>query len=119
MPRQISANFENVHYRPVSFEKQLTEFDLITMLFPFMLLDDCLKWCLPRRRFAVWHLLANAWESLRAGGCLLIVNRGHREHQAQSDLFSAAGIKPLSAYRHESLLFEYDLPRFVIVATRV
>lgn len=116
--RAHMRGLDNVRYRPAGFEKQPAQFDLITMLFPFVFLDDHLAWGLPRNSFAPRQLLAEAWSSLKPGGVLIVVNQGEDEHTAQCEMMQAAGIQPLAAYRHDSLLLQYDLARFVAVARR-
>lgn len=107
-----------VRYLPQGFHRQPNTFDLITMLFPFVFIGDHLRWGLPRPTFAPAQLLENVWASLKAGGALVIVNQGEQEHQAQREMLLAADIQPLVAFSHNSLLFQYDLPRYVLVARR-
>ncbi|MBI3764694.1 MAG: hypothetical protein HY260_22875 [Chloroflexi bacterium] len=105
-------------YLPRRFEPLPATFDLITLLFPFVFLKEHLAWGLPARLFSPVQLLADAWHSLKPGGLLVIVNQGEAEHRAQRDLLQSAAIHPLAAYRHESTLFQYDLPRWVLVVVK-
>ncbi len=103
-------------YLPQRFEAQPATFDLITVLFPFVFARDHLEWGLPRNLFSPSRLLADAWHSLKPGGVLVIVNQGQDEHETQRQMMIESGIQPSTAFRFESLLFQYDLPRFVLTA---
>ncbi|MCB9136018.1 MAG: hypothetical protein H6636_11365 [Anaerolineales bacterium] len=111
-------DLNTVQYLPQKFVKQPETFDVIMMLFPFVFIRDHLQWGLPTSLFDPVQLLKEAWDSLRPSGLLLIVNQGEQEHIAQKEMLACAGISPVSAFQHESILFEYDLPRFVLVAVR-
>lgn len=104
-------------YLPQRFETQPATFDLITMLFPFIFARDHLAWGLPHDLFSPTRLLADAWHSLKPSGLLVIVNQGQNEHETQRRIMLESGIQPSAAFRFESLLFQYDLPRFVLTAT--
>ncbi len=108
----------DVHYLPRRFERQPAAFDFVTLLFPFVFLEDHLKWGLPEPLFAPEQLLAEVWASLAPGGWLIIVNQGEAEHEVQRAMLKVAGIQPAAAFCHESLLFRYDLLRYVLVAQR-
>lgn len=112
------AGLENVNYLPHAFASQPNRFNVITLFFPFVFVRDHLEWGLPQSHFAPGQLLRDAWASLESGGLLIIVNQGEAEHNAQIELLRAASIAPLAAFRHDSLLYQYDLPRFVITARR-
>lgn len=62
--------------------------------------------------------MSAAWESVRPGGSVLIVNQGGDEHAAQLEMATALGIAVGHAARFESPLFHYSLPRFVISAQK-
>jgi hypothetical protein len=109
---------EEVHYVPSRFTRQLGKLDLITMLFPFVFLKDHLAWGLPLRRFNPVELLRDAWNSLKPGGVLVIVNQGETEHIAQRDMLLAENIQPATAFQHPSQLYQYNLIRYVMVAIR-
>lgn len=111
-------DLNTVKYFPKKFTKQPATFDVITMLFPFVFIRDHLQWGLPTSLFDPAQLLKAAWDSLRPNGLLLIVNQGEQEHQAQKEMLIRAGISPVRAFRHESILYQYDLPRFVLVAVQ-
>jgi hypothetical protein len=107
-----------VRYVPAPFSCQPGAFAAVTMFFPFVFARDHLEWGLPGRMFAPERLLVAAWDSVAPGGALLIVNQGEAEHNTQRDLLDLNGIVPAAAGRHDSLLFSYDLPRYVLVAVK-
>ena len=107
---------EDVQYIPRKFTRQPGQFQLVAMLFPFVFLKDHLTWGLPLRRFNPAQLLRDAWASLKPGGVLLVVNQGEAEHIAQRDMLLAEDIRPAAAFQHPSILYEYDLTRYVLVA---
>lgn len=109
---------QGVQLYPHGFRQQPRKFDLITMLFPFVFLEDHLKWGLPGALFDPDELLCRAWASLKPGGILVIVNQGEKEHLAQNRRLQQSGIQPLAAYEHHSLLYHYDIPRYVLAASR-
>lgn len=109
---------ETVQYVPQPFQRQPASLDLALLLFPFVFLEDHLRWGLPVHRFAPLFLLVDAWESLRPGGWLVIVNQGEAEHHAQRAMLAEAAIRPAASLRFESPLYRYDLPRYILAARR-
>jgi SAM-dependent methyltransferase len=107
---------DRVRYEPHAFTRQPATFDAVTMLFPFVFIKDHLEWGLPRGAFDPAQLLAEAWSSLKPGGVLILVNQGEAEHAAQRQMLEQQSIPVSAAFRHDSLLFQYDPPRFVLVA---
>jgi SAM-dependent methyltransferase len=112
------AGLPDATYVPAAFEPRPGAFDWVSLLFPFVFVDDHLGWGLPTRLFDPAALLAAAWDSLKPGGVLVIINQGEAEHAAQLKLLARAGIAPRAVISGESGLFDYQLPRFVVVALR-
>ncbi len=112
------AGLQGVSYIPTAFTPLAQGWDLALMFFPFVFLKDHLEWGLPQELHRPGELLAQAWESLRPGGVLLVVNQGEPENQAQQALLAAAGITPRAQFRFESPLYRYSLARCVHVAVR-
>jgi SAM-dependent methyltransferase len=109
---------DGARFLPQRFERQPETFDVVTLLFPFVFKKDHLRWGLPQAMFDPQQLLADTWRSLKRGGVMVIVNQGEDEHQAQREMMLAADVPPLAAFRHDSVLLQYDLPRFVLTARR-
>ena len=108
----------DVDYRAEPFVPEPDAFDLVSMLFPFVFRKDHDEWGLAPPLFDPERLLAGAWQSVRPGGLLIVVNQGEEEHRREGEMLAAAGIPVSAAFRHDSLLFAYDLPRLVSVAVR-
>lgn len=109
---------EKIKYIPEKFIPQPENYDLITMLFPFVFIKNHLKWGLPFRRFNPIELLRDVWDSLKPGGVLIIVNQGEAEHLAQREMLLSENIRPAAAFQHPSKLYHYKLVRHVLVATK-
>lgn len=107
-----------VEYLPGGFHPRAGYFHLITMLFPFVFVEDHLKWGLPGNLFQPLALLESVWLSVQPGGALVIVNQGEAEHAAQRGMMDQAGIPVRAAFRQDGLLFRYPLDRYVLVARR-
>lgn len=108
---------ETVVYLPQAFTRRSGQFDLVTLFFPFVFEVDHLGWGLPLAAFNPDQLMADAWNSLKAGGTLLVVNQGEAEHQAEKERFKRLIINPAAAYKHEpSQLFRYPVDRYVLAA---
>jgi SAM-dependent methyltransferase len=109
---------ENATYEPVAFQPHPAKFDLILMLFPFVFLEDHLKWGLPRSMFEPQVLLQAAWSSLKPSGYLVIVNQGEAEHKTQRKMLEMNNIQVSTSFCFETLLYQYDIPRYCIVVQR-
>jgi SAM-dependent methyltransferase len=109
---------EGAAYLPQPFYRQPGHFDLITMLFPFVFIDDALRWGLPARLFQPEYLLADAHASLKPGGLLVIVNQGQKEHDQQRLMMEKEGLTISAAYCHSPRFYTYDIDRFVLVSSR-
>lgn len=107
-----------IEYREKGFEILPSTCDLITLFFPFVFLKDHLEWGLPGNLFEPMDLLNTAWNSLKPGGLLLIVNQGLEEHTAELKNLEHLGIKPTASIRMEPLLYSYSLERFIITVKR-
>jgi SAM-dependent methyltransferase len=107
---------KGVTYIPKAFEAQPGRFDLIFMLFPFVFLEDHLRWGLPRRLFQPRVLLSAVWQSLKPGGGLIIANQGLAEHLEQQRLLQEAAVPIRAAFCFDSPLYRYSMDRYVLVA---
>jgi SAM-dependent methyltransferase len=109
---------EGAVYLPRPFFRQPGRFDLITMLFPFVFIDDALRWGLPASLFQPEVLLADAYASLKPGGLLVIVNQGQKEHEHQRMMMEKESLTISAAYRHQPRFYSYDIERFILVSSR-
>lgn len=109
---------ENVHYIPDRFKPRPETYDLITLFFPFVFLKDHLEWGLPRRMHSPETLLKGAWQSLKPGGLMLIVNQGEEERLAQKDALERLGCVIAAQFEQKSLFFQYPIAHFVTITCR-
>jgi hypothetical protein len=106
---------EDVQYIPEAFRPVEGYFHLLTIFFPFVFEKDHLEWGLPAAMFRPQQLLEDAYNSLKPGAPLIIVNQGEEEHHAQRAMLLQLGINPVCAYHQDPLLFQYRLDRYVLV----
>ena len=116
--RVYSAYHPDAHYIPAPFKCQPQTFDIISQFFPFIFVKDHLKWGLPGDLFSPSRLLADAWESLKPQGVLLIINQGLEEHRAQKAMLEQLKIFPGVTFRVESPLCHYNFDHYVIGAVK-
>ncbi len=112
------ANLEEVNYIPNAYRPIPNAWHLATMFFPFIFVRDHLDWGLPQKEYHPQELLKQAWESLRPGGVLIVVNQGEDEARQQEILFGSANIETRASFTFHSILYEYSLTRHVHVAFR-
>lgn len=111
-------NKETLFFIPGPFKQIRNKYDVITMFFPFVFLNDHLQWGLPIKDFDPLKLLLQAWESLKPNGVLVIINQGGNEHQQQKKFLSQANINIAHAFSFTSNLYEYDIERFGLVGKK-
>jgi SAM-dependent methyltransferase len=109
---------EGVVYHPEGIENHHRNFDLVLQLFPFVFVADHLDWGLPRQLFSPEKLVAQVWRKIKPGGILVVVNQGEAEHIEEQRILKSVGAEPKVAFRHDTLLFTYELPRYVLVARK-
>ncbi len=110
------AGLQGVTYFPHPFEAKPKQYDLIFLLFPFVFLEDHLRWGLPKSIFDPVALLNAVWQSLKGDGGLVIANQGRAEHEVQQRLMQIAGIPIQAAFIFNSPLYRYTIDRYVLVA---
>jgi hypothetical protein len=106
----------DVEFIPFGFMRQSANADLVTMFFPFVFISDHQEWGLPARHFEPARLVDDAWNSLRAGGYLLIVNQGDAESTQQLATLRDLKIPVLDHFKMDDLLFKYEYDRYIILA---
>ncbi len=116
--RAYMGDTPDVFFYPDHFTAVPCQYDLVTQFFPFVFMKDHLKWGLPAPMFDPGELLNLVIPSLKAGGVLVIVNQGEDEHSTQMKLLETHCLQPVHVFRHESVLFSYYLPRYVIVGIK-
>jgi hypothetical protein len=112
------SEIPGIQFIPEDFRPIASHFDVITLFFPFVFEKDTLEWGLPSRLHQPNQLLQNAWNSIKPGGVLMIVNQGIDEHAAQIMICEKLGITPTLKLHIDPLLFKYDYERFILVAVK-
>ncbi len=112
------AHLPGVTFIPESFKPQPDTFDMATLLFPFVFLADHMKWGLPRRMFDPMRLIDGVWNSLKIPAVLIIVNQGGSENTAMLEILEESSIAVRATFEFNSLFYDYDLPRYVIVCDK-
>jgi hypothetical protein len=108
----------DVHFKPTGFASGEAQYDIITLFFPFVFERDLLKWGLPSQNFNPTELIKTAWNSIKPGGVLMIVNQGMDEHRKEQEICVELSI-PVKVNLHiEPLLFKYDYERYIIAAIK-
>jgi hypothetical protein len=103
-----------IQFIPEDFKPIASHFDVITLFFPFVFEKDTLEWGLPSRLHHPEQLLQNAWNSIKQGGVLMIVNQGKEEHEAQLMICEKLGIPPIVKLHIDPLLYKYDYDRYIL-----
>mgnify|MGYP000173930778 CR=1 FL=1 len=109
---------QEIQFVPAGFFPQPDRFDLLTMFFPFVFVNDHLEWGLPHTCFSPGALLKSAWLSVKTGGVLFVVNQGEAEHRAYHKLMMDLSINPEAGFRFDSLFYLYAEPRYILVALK-
>jgi len=112
------GSLPNIQFIPSRFKEHGGVYDVITLFFPFVFNKDSIEWGLPQRLHQPEELLRSAWNSLKPGGVLMIVNQGEDEHHAQLSMLEKESIPVKIFFRMDPLLFQYDLCRFIMAATK-
>jgi hypothetical protein len=92
-------------------------YDVITWFLPFVRPGPLRAWGLPARCFEPARLCAHVVSLLAPGGCLLVINQGESERDAQAALFAERDIA-VTAQPVLSPLSPFRLPRFFFRWTR-
>jgi len=111
-------NLTGMEYCVGPFTATPERYDLVTLFFPFVLIDDHLDWGLPQGLFQPSSLLKDAWMSLKPGGVLFVANQGAEEFAEQKRLLDALGASTGPSMRFESNLHAYEIPRYTHIRTR-
>jgi hypothetical protein len=111
-------DLSGVQYIPRRFSKQSESYNLVTLFFPFIFINDHLEWGLPGGSFVPQTLLEDAWESVAPGGLLLVVNQGEKEHLVQREMFQKLNIPTQIMFVYESKFYQYSHSHHVLVGRK-
>jgi hypothetical protein len=112
------GNLPDVHFIPTKFSEHTAFYDVITLFFPFIFKKDLIEWGLPQQLHQPEDIVKSAWNSLKPGGILIVVNQGEDEHHAQKLVFSSLSVPVTVSFHMDPLLFQYDLDRYILAAIK-
>ncbi|HEX3694872.1 MAG TPA: hypothetical protein VH374_05725 [Polyangia bacterium] len=115
--QRLAHAFPGCRYLPGSVVDLPGPYNVITWFLPFVRLKPLRAWGLPARCFEPARLCGQVVSLLAPGGCLLVVNQGESERDAQAALFAEQGIT-VTAQPVSSPLSPFRLPRFLFRWTR-
>jgi hypothetical protein len=107
-------NLKNVSYIPKDFTPTEGFYDIIFLLFPFVLLENHLDWGLPINSFTPHQLVRDIWASIKEGGAVVIVNQGKEEQKKQIELLKEIRVPIYCSYEFKSNFYQYSFPRYVV-----
>lgn len=106
---------ENVNYIEGDFLKHDKEYDYMVWILPFVVEDPLIKWGLPLKYFKPEEMLRKAYDSLKNGGSMIILNQGKAEHDAQIKLCEKLNIKYTTFGEVKSDFLHYNIERHLIL----
>lgn len=109
---------ENTKYIEGDFLKHNNTYDYMVWILPFVVENPLLKWGLPLRYFKPEEMLKKAYDLLKNGGIMLILNQGQVEHDIQVKLCKKLNI-PYTTYGEvKSNFLNYNIPRYLMLITK-
>lgn len=109
---------ENTKYIEGDFLKHNKTYDYMVWILPFVVENPLLKWGLPLRYFKPEEMLKKAYDLLKNGGSMLILNQGQVEHDIQVMLCEKLNI-PYTTYGEvKSDFLNYNIPRYLMLITK-
>lgn len=111
-------NLENTRYIGQNLLEHRDSYDYITWFFPFVTQEPLLHWGLPLKCFSPEILMKKAYDLLKEGGRILIINQGIREYEIQSTMLDRLNIPYLQKGKFESIFLEYDEERFITIVVK-
>lgn len=101
----------NTNYIEGDFLKHSGEYDFIIWILPFVVENPLIKWGLPLKYFQPEEMLKKAYDLLKEGGSMLILNQGEAEHEAQIKLCEELKIKYTTFGEVKSDFMNYNIER--------
>lgn len=106
-------DLNEANYIEGDFLSHNKKYDYIIWILPFIVEYPLIKWGLPMKHFQPEKLLLHAYDSLKDGGKMLIINQDKIEHEAQEVLCKKLNIPFTIIGEVESEFLEYLNPRYL------
>ena len=108
-----TKDLKNTNYISGDFIKHKGKYDYIIWILPFITEYPLQKWGLPLKYFKPKEMLNHAFELLKEGGEILIINQGEEEYKIQQDLNKKLNIQTEYYSEAEDKLNLFKNKRFV------
>ena len=112
------SSLTNTEYLGEDLCKHHLKYEYITWFLPFIKEYPHIKWGLPLKHFQPKENLKHAFELLKEGGKLFIVNQGEEERDLQKELCKKLNITFEDKGKIESLFNPYKINRYGIVINK-
>lgn len=113
-----TKGLENTNYIEGDFLKHNGEYDFMVWILPFVIEEPLVKWGLPLRYFKPEEMLKKAYDSLKTGGNMLILNQGQAEHDAQIKLCEKLNILYTTFGEVKSDFLHYNIERYIMLCEK-
>jgi hypothetical protein len=110
-----TKGLDNVNYIEKNFLKHRERYDYIVWILPFVVEEPLIKWGLPMRFFQPEKMLQHAYNSLKNGGKMIIINQGEDEYNIQKKLCGKLNIKYTTFGEVKSEFLDYNIPRHAVL----
>lgn len=106
---------ENTEYIEGDFLNHNEKYDYMVWILPFVVENPLLKWGLPLRYFKPEEMLKKAYDLLKNGGSMLILNQGKAEHDIQIKLCEKLNINYTTFGEVKSEFLHYNIERYLML----
>ena len=110
--KYYTKELKNTNYIADNLLNICDKYDYIIWFLPFVLKEPHKMWGLPEKYFYPQKLLAHAYNLLKKGGQMLIINQGEIEANTQKFLFEKLNIEYKFLGEIKSKHFEYNNKRY-------
>jgi len=106
---------ENTNYIEGDFLNHNEKYDYLVWILPFVFEYPHLKWGLPSKYFKPGKMLKQAYNSLKIGGKIFIINQGEEEFEAQKALCEKLNISYTPIGIVKSDFWAYKYPMYLVL----
>jgi len=109
---------ENTTYISGDFLDYYEKYDYIVWILPFVIESPLIKWGLPISYFKPKEMLSHAYNYLKAGGKIFIINQGAEEYDVQKELYQELELSYVDIGIIESEFLSYKIPRYLTLVQK-